>query len=77
MKDHQFAYILWYIWKGRNNKIFSNINVEPRDTLNLAETESLLWTEAHASVTQGITQSRETERASLPSVSVRWSFMDG
>ena len=42
MDDHQFAWILWYIWKGRNNKVFSNIDIDPRDTLNLAEVESTL-----------------------------------
>ena len=26
MDDHQFAWILWYIWKGRKNKVFSNID---------------------------------------------------
>ena len=36
--DHQFAWILWYIWKGRNNKVFSNIDIEPSETLRIAET---------------------------------------
>ena len=45
MEDHQFAWILWYIWKGRNNKVFSNIDIDPRETLNLAELESTLWAE--------------------------------
>ena len=36
MDDHQFAWILWYIWKGGNNQVFSNIDVYPRDTLKLA-----------------------------------------
>ena len=35
MEDHQFAWILWYIWKGRNNKVFSNLDMDPRDTLKL------------------------------------------
>ena len=47
MEDHQFVWILWYIWKAMNNKVFSNLDVDPRDTLGLAETESTLWTEAH------------------------------
>ena len=46
MEDHQFAWILWYIWKGRNNKVFSNLDMDPRDILKLAETESTLWAEA-------------------------------
>ena len=40
MDDHQFAWILWYIWKARNNKVFSNLDIDPRDTLKLAELES-------------------------------------
>ena len=37
-EDHYFAWILWYIWKGMNNKVFANLDIDPRDTLNLAET---------------------------------------
>ena len=33
MEDHLFACILEYIRKGRNNKFFNNIDVDPRDTL--------------------------------------------
>ena len=47
MNDHQFAWILWYIWKCRNNKVFSNMDIDPRETLKIAELESSLWTEAH------------------------------
>ena len=46
MEDHQFAWILWYIWKARNNKVYSNLDIDPRDTLKLAEVESSLWAEA-------------------------------
>ena len=46
MEDHQFAWILWYIWKGRNTEVFSNMDVYPLDTLKLAETESKFWAEA-------------------------------
>ena len=42
MDDHQFAWILWYIWKSRNNKVFSNLNIDTRDTLKIAELESTL-----------------------------------
>ena len=52
MEDHHFAWILWYIWKGRNNKVFSNLDMDPRDTLKLAETESMLWAKAQIAHTQ-------------------------
>ncbi|KAL0848412.1 hypothetical protein Bca101_021659 [Brassica carinata] len=51
LEDHHFAWILWYIWKARNNKVFSNLDIDPRDTLQLSETESLLWIEAQRSLT--------------------------
>ena len=44
MDVHQYAWILWYIWKGRNNKVFSNLDIEPKDILKLAEIESIHWT---------------------------------
>ena len=33
--------------EGRNNKVFINLDVDPRETLQLAEVESTLWAEAH------------------------------
>lgn len=47
-----------YIWKGKNNNFFSNLDIDPRNNLNSAETESLLWAEAQASLTQGTDQHR-------------------
>ncbi|WZZ57222.1 hypothetical protein YC2023_057329 [Brassica napus] len=75
MEDHQFAWILWYIWKGRNNKVFSNMGMDPRDTLKLAETESTLWADAHV-----LTETRigsHAEVTTLPSIPRRWCFTDG
>lgn len=46
MDDHQYAWILWYIWKSRNNKVFSNLEVEPKDILKFAVTESTFWADA-------------------------------
>ena len=36
MDDHQFAWITSYIWKARNNKVFSNLDIDPTETLKLA-----------------------------------------
>ena len=77
LEDHQFAWILWYKWKGRNNKVFSNLEIELRDTLKLAETESLLWTEAQNSLTWGIDQTRLSVPAIVPYILSRWCFTDG
>ena len=54
MEDHQFAWILWYIQKCRNNKVFSNLDVDPRDTLKLPELESTLWAQAHVTNNQRV-----------------------
>ena len=76
MEDHQFAWILWYIWKGRNNKVFSNIDIDPRDTLKLVEMEFLLWTEAHVSLAQRVSQNIEVEATNLPIILGIWCFTD-
>ena len=75
MDDHQFAWILWYIWKARNNKIFSNMDIDPRETLKLAELESSLWTETQVGndPTRGL-----SVQTSPPLVTPgRWYFLDG
>ena len=75
MKDHQFAWILWYIWKARNNKVFSNLDIDPRETLNLAELESTLWTEAHVTTNPRVAH----EVQIIPNIGStgRWCFTDG
>ena len=77
LEDHQFAWILWYIWKGRNIKVFSNLDVDPSDTFKLAETESLLWAEAQSSLTQGIDQNRLPVSAIISCIPDRWCFTNG
>ena len=75
LDDYQFAWILWYIWKGRNNNFFSNLDIDPRDTLKLAETESTLWVEAHILKEQRTVP--HVEDTTLPSILGRWCFTNG
>lgn len=75
MDDHQFTWILWYIWKGKNNKVFINLDIVPRETLKFAETESTLWAEAQVLTTPKDTQ--HVEVINLPSILRRWCFTDG
>ncbi|XP_056854813.1 uncharacterized protein LOC108842133 [Raphanus sativus] len=77
MEEHHFAWILWYIWKGRNSKVFSNLDTEPRETLRRAMTESLLWMEAQQEIVQPQDQVTHTSDAVLPIRSGRWCFTDG
>lgn len=74
MDEHQFAWILCYIQKCRNNKVFSNLDIDPMDTLNLAETKSTLQTEAQTLQTQRVVPNIEAEN--LPSIPGRWRFVD-
>ncbi|XP_048622681.1 uncharacterized protein LOC125591851 [Brassica napus] len=75
MKDHHFAWLLWYIWKGRNNKVFSNLDIDPRETIKLAETESTLWAEAQVLKTKQLTQQGEGLHRQLRVG--RWCFING
>ncbi|XP_018443467.2 uncharacterized protein LOC108815324 [Raphanus sativus] len=74
-ENHQFVWILWYIWKGRNLKVFSNLDVDPRDTLRLAETESALWIAAQDTTTQR--QVQQVASSNTEPRQRRWCFTDG
>ncbi|KAG7564388.1 Ribonuclease H domain [Arabidopsis suecica] len=41
-----FPWIIWYIWKAKNEKIFENIDKDPLEVLRLAEKEAQLWQSA-------------------------------
>ena len=75
MEDHHFVWILWYIWKGRNNKVFSNLDVDPRETLRLAEVESTLWAGTHVIKDHRLT--REVQARPDLGTTRRWCFTDG
>ena len=38
-----FPWVLWYIWKGRNNKLLNGVDPSPLDTLQLALAEANSW----------------------------------
>jgi len=75
MDDHHFAWILWYIWKARNSMVFSNMDIDPRDTLGKAETESFMW--ADAQVTPESHDAHQRDMAPIPVRPGRWCFSDG
>lgn len=41
-----FPWIMWYIWKNRNDKIYQNKDGNPQEILQRVEVESTLWAEA-------------------------------
>ena len=61
--------------KRRNNKIFSNLDIDHRETLKFTETESTLWTEAQVLNTKRAAQ--HVEALNLPSISGSWCFTHG
>ncbi|XP_056848971.1 uncharacterized protein LOC130499090 [Raphanus sativus] len=77
LEDHQFAWILWYIWKARNNKVFTNMDIDPLETLKLAEREALLWAEAQVSLTKGTYSTIAPPQVTIPTNPGRWCFTDG
>ena len=40
-----FPWIMWYIWKNRNEKIYSNKNGNPQEIMRKSEVEGTLWAE--------------------------------
>ncbi|XP_023634308.1 uncharacterized protein LOC111829455 [Capsella rubella] len=44
--DGSFPWILWYIWKARNTKVFENMDDCPADVIKLAKDEATTWQRA-------------------------------
>ena len=55
--------------------MFSNLDIDPRDTLKIAELESTLWAEAH--VVKDQTRERQAQNRPTVPTSGRWCFLDG
>ena len=60
-----FPWILWYIWKARNDKLFNGREVSPVDTLQLASVEAECWRKANLPEDE-----EEEEVRSAPSVTL-------
>ncbi|CAA7049279.1 unnamed protein product [Microthlaspi erraticum] len=41
-----FPWLIWYIWKARNDKVMSNVDWDPNEIIVKAEAESIAWTKA-------------------------------
>ncbi|KAG7599379.1 Ribonuclease H-like superfamily [Arabidopsis suecica] len=79
-----FPWIIWYIWKARNEKIFENIDKDPIEVLRLAEKEAQLWqtaqiefhNESHGSVDL-VNQTRVRDTSLESNYSGYRCFVDG
>ncbi|KAF2549017.1 hypothetical protein F2Q70_00020962 [Brassica cretica] len=38
-----FPWLIWYVWKARNEKCFNGKDISPLDTLQLASQEAETW----------------------------------
>lgn len=38
-----FPWMLWFLWKARNEKVFNNKDVPPKDTVQIAISETEAW----------------------------------
>ena len=65
-----FPWLLWYIWKGRNEKLFNGVEISPLDTLQLALSEAKSWQVAQIipSVEEGaVPEAQESTGSAEPS----------
>lgn len=44
-----FPWVMWFIWKSNNKRIFQGTDSELPDTLHLAKSELLAWRKAQSS----------------------------
>ncbi|CAA7036800.1 unnamed protein product, partial [Microthlaspi erraticum] len=79
-----FPWILWFIWKARNEKVFSNKEIQPEASLQSALAESESWVFAQLIDNSNAEQnpltstSTHSEQArTLPSCQVDASWMSG
>lgn len=46
----EFPWIIWYLWKAWNDKVFKNVDRNPREILQLAEAEAASWDLAQSGI---------------------------
>ena len=61
-----YPWIIWYIWKARNDKLFRGIDRDPLELVRYAESECQVWFDAN--VTQPVMQENITEEPQVLSL---------
>ncbi|XP_010513288.1 PREDICTED: uncharacterized protein LOC104789255 [Camelina sativa] len=60
-------WLVWFLWKDRNNKVFQGLQSEPTDIIDQALRDQLWWEEAQVAVRAGPVL---TESSSTPEISI-------
>jgi len=71
-----FPWIMWYIWKNRNEKVFQNKTKTPSDFLRIAEMEGTLWPEAQIKASPTVRDISITH-GNLDLSNMKWCYIDG
>lgn len=67
---------MWYIWKAKNDKMYSNVNRDPQITLKIAESEAAIWEEAQRSEQELVSQNIITPPLTSDYAGW-WCYIDG
>ncbi|XP_048605048.1 uncharacterized protein LOC125582404 [Brassica napus] len=62
-----YPWIIWYIWKARNDKLFRGIDRDPLELVRYAESEYQAWFDANE-VPQPVIQENNTEEPQVLSL---------
>ena len=62
-----YPWIIWYIWKGKNDKLFRGIDRDPFELVRPAESECQAWFDANE-VVQPVIQDNNTEEPQVISL---------
>ncbi|CAA7051296.1 unnamed protein product [Microthlaspi erraticum] len=65
-----YPWLLWYIWKARNDKVLGNVDWDPYDIITKATAEALAWANAKEKQETGIT--RVVHSVEAISSGVKW-----
>ena len=62
-----YPWIIWYIWKARNDKLFRGIDIDPLELVRYAESECQVWFDANE-VVQPVVQDNIIEEPQVISL---------
>ena len=64
LDKYRYPWIIWYIWKAKNDKLFIGIDSDPLEMIRHAKSECYAWFEANRN------QEEPTETQTLEQVTI-------